>query len=388
MEKIKNKRIAIVGGGPGGLTLARLLQMNGADVKVYERDLNKDARVQGATLDLHEESGLKAIREAGLMEDFKINYRPGADKIRITDKHAAILYDQHDEQGHIEAFGDEYFRPEIDRGPLRKILLDSLKTDTVVWDSHFKTMVEVEGSWKLEFQNGLSAMADIVVAADGANSKIRPFITPLKPFYSGVTIVEGAVYHAETEAPDIFKLVNGGKVFAFGDEKSLIVSSKGDGSITFYTGCKTSESWYKASKIDFSNKAQVKAWFTNEFKGWDSKWLELFEKAESHFIPRPQYCMPLDQSWTSLSNLTMLGDAAHLMPPYAGEGVNMAMLDAVELCNCLLSSEFPDVQSAIAAYERQMLLRFADVARITLEQTDSLHSANAVSNMLELFNQL
>lgn len=388
MEKIKNKRIAIIGGGPGGLTLARLLQINGADVKVYERDLNKDARVQGATLDLHEESGLRAIRDAGLMDAFKANYRPGADKIRITDKHTFILYDQHEEQVENEAFGEEYFRPEIDRGPLRKILLDSLKSDTVVWDSHFKTMTETEGSWKMEFHNGSTAIADIVVAADGANSKIRPFITPLKPFYSGVTIVEGAVYSAETEAPEMYKLVNGGKVFAFGDEKSLIVSSKGDGSITFYTGCKTGENWYKESNIDFDDNAQVKDWFINEFKGWDSKWLELFEKAEPHFIPRPQYCMPLDQSWNTLPNLTMLGDAAHLMPPYAGEGVNMAMLDAVELCNCLLNPQLPDIQSAIASYESQMLARFTEVAQMTLDQTDSLHSANAVSNMLELFNQL
>ena len=52
---LENKLIAIVGGGPGGLTLARLLQLKGANVKVYERDLNKDARVQGSLLDLHED---------------------------------------------------------------------------------------------------------------------------------------------------------------------------------------------------------------------------------------------------------------------------------------------------------------------------------------------
>ena len=55
---LQDKQIAIVGGGPGGLTLARLLQQNGASVRVYERDLNRQVRVQGATLDLHDESGL------------------------------------------------------------------------------------------------------------------------------------------------------------------------------------------------------------------------------------------------------------------------------------------------------------------------------------------
>src|SRR6201999_430663 len=83
---IENKEIAIIGGGPGGLTLARLLQLNGADVKVYERDVSRAVRVQGATLDLHTESGLKALDVAGLMDDFKANYRPGADRMCITDK--------------------------------------------------------------------------------------------------------------------------------------------------------------------------------------------------------------------------------------------------------------------------------------------------------------
>src|SRR5580698_8666761 len=90
---VKNKTIAIVGGGPGGLTLARLLQLKGATVKVYERDRNKDARMPGATLDLHEESGLKALQEAGLMDAFRANYRPGADKLRLVDRHANILFD-------------------------------------------------------------------------------------------------------------------------------------------------------------------------------------------------------------------------------------------------------------------------------------------------------
>src|SRR4051794_1304726 len=93
MSLITDKNIAIVGGGPAGLTLARLLQMNGAEVKVYERDVNRSVRVQGATLDLHQESGLKALDVAGLMDAFRANYRPGADRMCITDKHATILFE-------------------------------------------------------------------------------------------------------------------------------------------------------------------------------------------------------------------------------------------------------------------------------------------------------
>ena len=377
MNNIKNKKIAIVGGGPGGLTLARLLQMNGADVKVYERDINKDARMQGATLDLHEESGLKALHEAGLMDAFNANFRPGADRVRIMDNHANIILDEHD------APKRPMDRPEIDRGPLQNILLDSLLPGTVVWDSHFLSLSPQSDSWKLEFKNGVSVIADIVIAADGANSKLRPYITPIKPFYSGVTAIEGAVHHSETASPKMHQLLKGGKIFAMGSEKSLIVSSKGDGSLVFYPGIKTDENWSRESGIDFSDKAQVLAWFKTAYADWDSVWQELFENA-GYFVPRPQYCMPFDQTWEALPNLTMLGDAAHLMPPYAGEGVNMAMLDALELSQCLLSDDFADTQAAIAAYETQMRARASEIAMITMESTAALHSPQAIDFLLSI----
>jgi 2-polyprenyl-6-methoxyphenol hydroxylase-like FAD-dependent oxidoreductase len=378
MKNIKNKKIAIVGGGPGGLTLARLLQMSGADVKVFERDLHKDARPKGATLDLHEESGLAALQEAGLMEAFRANYRPGADRLCVTDKNAAIMYEDHPKTE------EEIARPEIDRGPLQKILLDSLQPGTVVWGSQFVSLSPQGGSWKLEFKNGTSVYADIVIAADGANSKIRPYITSITPFYAGITAVEGAVYHSETASPRIHKLLNGGKIFAMGDEKTLIVSSKGDGSLVFYTGYKTDEQWTRESGIDFSDKAQVIAWFREEYSDWDDIWLELFENASLPFIPRPQYCIPLDQSWKALPNMTMLGDAAHLMPPYAGEGVNMAMLDALELSQCLISDNFPELQQAIASYEKQMRIRAAEIGKETLDSTAALHAPNAIPWLIDI----
>ena len=146
---MQHSSIAIVGGGPGGLTLARLLQIRGVEVKVYERDKNRDVRAQGATLDLHEESGLKALREAGLGEAFRANYRPGAEKLRVMDQHARILRDEH---GSATA---ETSRPEIDRGPLQKILLDSLLPDTIVWGSHFVSLSPRNGSWELQFKRAL-----------------------------------------------------------------------------------------------------------------------------------------------------------------------------------------------------------------------------------------
>jgi len=378
MNVIENKKIAIVGAGPGGLTLARLLQINGADVKVYERDLHKYARVQGATLDLHDESGLKALREAGLIGAFMANYRPGAELIRIIDKNATIIAED------IPTTEEEIGRPEIDRGPLQQILLDSLQPGTVIWDSHFEALSQQGDGWELTFKNGTSAFADLVIAADGANSKLRPYITPIKPFYSGIMVVEGSVYHSENASPIMHKLLNGGKIFAMGDSKTLIVSSKGDGSLVFYTGVKTGEEWVKKSGIDFSDKTQVLDWFKAEYEGWDNVWQELFENAVVPFITRPIYCMPLNQTWKALPNLTLLGDAAHLMPPFAGEGVNMAMLDALELSKCLTGGDFDDLQAAIATYEKQMRSRAAEAAQESLDSGELLHSPGAISFMMNI----
>ena len=373
-----NKSIAIVGAGPGGLTLARLLQLKGFSVTVYERDANEHARPKGATLDLHDESGLRAIREAGLTGAFTANYRPGADKLRVVDENATIFWDDHLKTG-------EATRPEIDRGPLQKILLDSLQPGTVRWDHAFVRMQSDAAGWNLEFTNGDAVYADIVVGADGANSKVRPWLTTIRPFYTGYTAVEGAVYDSAVNCPDIDGLLEGGKIFAFGDSKSLIVSSKGDGSLVFYPCFKAAASWVMDAGIDFNNRQQVVDWFIRDFPGWSKRWRSLFEQASGPLIPRPIYSMPLDQHWPAQSNLTLLGDAAHLMPPYAGEGVNMAMLDAVQLCHCLTDDAGEDPLAWIARYEKEMRARASVAAAQSIESLEALHAPDAIEFMLGIF---
>lgn len=383
---LQDKKIAIIGGGPGGLTLAKLLQRKGINVKVYERDLNREVRVQGATLDLHHESGLKALEQAGLMDAFKANYRPNADRLRIVDENAKIFLDDHHEESTGD-FGDEWFRPEIDRGPLRNLLLDSLQPDTVVWDSHIVSLENINDTWKIVFQNGQTATADIVIGADGAKSKIRPFVSPIKPFYSGVTVLEGNIADSAKNVPTIHNLLQGGKIMALGDSKTISVSAKGDGSLDFYIGWRTDANWITESGIDFKNTKQVLEWYKKEYSNWDAVWMELFEFENTTYTPRPQYCMPLDQKWETQANITIIGDAAHLMPPYAGEGVNMAMLDALQLSKSLTSEKFTDLKSAIAHYEEQMLARFAEIGKETMDNTEFMHSPSGLQKLLDMFSQ-
>lgn len=382
---LENKQVAIIGGGPGGLTLARLLQLKNVNVKVYERDLNKEARVQGSPLDLHDGSGLAAIHKADLFEEFKNNFLPGADKTLILNEKAEVFYSDHETNVH-EDFENEYFRPEIDRGALRKILLDSLQPETVVWNSHFVSMEAQNEGWLLHFKDGNTVYADIVIASDGANSKIRPYITDIKAFYTGILMLEGTIYDSAKNAPHIASLINGGKIMAFGDTQNILLGQKGSGDLGFYVSFKTDENWAKTNGLDYADKTQMLEWFKTEYREWSSDWYELFENVSAPFIPRPIYCMPLDQTWEALPNLTMIGDAAHVMPPFAGEGANMAMLDALELSECLTSYKYKTVQEAISDYENIMRKRASEAAQESIENGEKMHSKEALKTMLEFFS--
>lgn len=382
---LENKQVAIIGGGPGGLTLARLLQLQNVNVKVYERDLNKNARVQGSPLDMHDNSGLAAIRKANLFEEFRTNFMPGADKTLLLDEQATVFYSDH-ETNVEEDFGNEYFRPEIDRGVLRKILIESLQPETIVWDSHFISMEPQNEGWLLQFKNGLSVYADLVIGSDGANSKIRPYITEIKPFYSGITMLEGNIYESEKTAPHMHSLLNGGKIMAFGNEKNILMGQKGGGALGFYVSFRADENWSIESGLDFADKEQILEWFKSAYPEWSTVWYELFENVSVPFIPRLINCMPLDQTWEALPNVTIIGDAAHVMPPFAGEGANMAMLDALELSEYLTSDKYKTIQEAISFYESNMRERAAEAAKESLENGEKMHSKDSLKTMLEFFN--
>ena len=383
---LQDKQVAIVGGGPGGLTLARLLQLKGTRVNVYERDVTKDARVQGSPLDMHEESGWAALQQARLLSEFKRHIRHGADKKVVVNAQAEVRFSDHGPGPAADA-AREAARPEIDRGALRQLLLESLQPGTVVWNRQFMALESQDAGWRLHFKNGSTAYADLVIGADSANSKIRPYLTPSQAFYSGITMLEINVPDAANTAPHLYALLNGGKIMAFGDSKCLLGGQKGTGDLGFYASFKTAADWATASGLDYTNKTQLLAWFKQEYAGWSRQWDELFENATPPFIPRPIYCMPLTQDWEAQPNLTILGDAAHVMPPFAGEGANTAMWDALELSECLTAGRYATLREAIAAYESAMRQRAAQAAQTSLENGERMHSADALEKMLTIFGK-
>ncbi|KAF2326442.1 FAD-dependent oxidoreductase [Flavobacterium ginsenosidimutans] len=394
---LQNKQVAIIGGGMGGLILARLLQLQNVNVKVYERDLNSEVRVQGSPLDLHEDSGLKAMKQANLLTEFYENIRPTASKARIVNQNFELKFDEHNiQKTAFEEISNNHTnsleniskpRPEIDRSELRAILLESLLPETVVWNSQFLSMEKENQGWRLYFKNRKTIYADLVIAADGANSKVRSYLSTEKPIYSGITMIEGTIYNAKENAPNLFEFSKGGKVLALGNGQNIMYGTKRDGSLMFLLSTKIPENWLVESDLDFKDNQKIFEWFKEVYQDWSSEWHELFLSNELYFIPRPQYYFPLDQSWKTQENLSLIGDAAHRMPPFAGKGANLAMLDALELSECLTNNHFSDLKTAISYFEKRMLERAAEATKDTLRNGEQLHSKDALENLLSIFSK-
>ena len=376
MSAIAGKKIAIVGGGPGGLTLARLLQQSGAQVSVYERDQSRSARVQGSALDLHESSGLAALEAAGLTDAFWANHRPDLNNLRLTDDKGTVLYD------HRRQMSGAGQRPEIERGPLRDILLDSLQPGTVQWDCKLESAESQGEQVLLRFAGGRTALADIAIGSDGANSRLRELVTSIRPEYVGVSLVEGLIPAANQAIPELWNLLGGSALIALGGERTIGMGTKPDGSVLFYAGVKTQDAAARSSFEEASGADQRVAWFHANFQGWSGIWDALFREATS-MVWRPLLVCPTDQHWESKRNVTLIGDAAHVMPPYAGEGVNMAMLDALVLSRLLLSQDTSS--DAIAAYEAEMFARMRHMTEDTMVNTEMFYAPDASDRVVALF---
>lgn len=348
---IKQLQIAIIGTGPGGLTLARLLQQRGFAVTVYERDASRDARPQGGTLDLHDDSGQRAIRAMGLEQEFAAVSRPEGQATRLMNKSGRVLWDEVPEEG-------ENFRPEIDRSTLRDLLMDSLLPQTILWDSQVVQLTALPNEkWLVATRDDRQNIYDLVVGCDGGSSQARAPLSSAVPIYSGVTYIESGIVSSDTAAPDISSLVGGGTLFALGDAKAIIAQRNGGGYLRLYIAFATEETWNKNCGIDFNVPASARTALLNLFVDWAPELRRLIEGTEDRFIARPLYRLPFAHHWQTRPGLTLLGDAAHLMTPFAGQGANLAMLDAVDLVDCLTDATFPSLTEALAAFEKTMLER-------------------------------
>lgn len=361
----KAPRIAIIGGGPAGCSLARLLLQADIPVTIFEGEASPHVRGQGGTLDLHSATGLKVLKEAGLYDDFL--------KYARYDGEAFAMVDQNLKR-YISVGGASATtsrgRPEIDRIRLRQILLESLPPETIRWGCRLQSIDE---DLFLHFDHGVEREYDLIVGADGAWSKVRPLVSQARPIYSGIGGMHLLISDVEKRYPDLHKLVNRGSLFAFSSGKSIISQQIGDGALHVSAWSRRDESWIRDCAHDVHNAEEVKKAILQEFEGWAEPLLKLTQVADDNDVTaRSLYELPVGHRWTTRPGVTLIGDAAHLATPFGGEGVNVAMEDAFLLSRAVIAAaQDPEPLQAlpdqIKAFEEDMFRRGAAVQEFARE---------------------
>lgn len=399
-------RIAIIGGGPAGLTLGLLLHRRGIPFTIFElrnKPTDEDLDRPSGMLDLHEESGIAAIKECGLFGKFVNLTGECTEAQKVSDKDGKILYTDE---------GDLSERPEISRHALTKLLISHVPADQIKWGHKFfsatSSIMSGHTEMELDFGQHGKFTFDLVIGADGAWSKVRNLLTDIPPYYAGTQGITLTLQDITRKHPHLAELVGTGSFSALGN-RHAVMSQRGPHDSARVGIFLTTDDENFAATAGLVSKTAVEA---KEYILDDAALLGTWGPAMKDLVAvacdeetvdnpgtlvdiRPLYILPIGNSWGHSSTATVIGDAAHLMGPWAGEGVNLAMWDSLLLAESIIKAHESARQDGISFqqvldplmedFEVEMVARAKEKAEESLSNGQMLFGEDGATAFTEFF---
>ena len=368
--------ITIIGAGLGGLMLARVLHVHGIGSTVLEAETSPDVRKQGGMLDIHAHDGQVALAAGQLTDAFEALILEGRQAFRLLATDGSVLFEQPD-----DGTGS---RPEVQRGELRQMLLESLPAGIVQWG---RKVIDIrsqsDGRHAVDFADGTSIETRLLVGADGAWSKIRPLLSKAVPEFTGTGCIETYLFDADTRHQAAAGAVGGGAMGTPVSGKAIMAHRERGDTLHAYIMLEKPRSWFSA--IDFADPAAAANLVAAEFGGWAPELTALITDSDNQPVVRLFHALPVEHRWERVPGVTLLGDAAHVTAPN-GDGANLAMFDGAELALALVAH--PDnMELALRKYEEAMFVRSARSAGEGVGFYETLASEDPARRMIAMFRE-
>ena len=139
-----------------------------------------------------------------------------------------------------------------------------------------------------------------------------------------------------------------------------------------YIGLRVPENWFQTSGLESLDAHDTREALCAEFAGWSTDLLLSIRRSEGPLVPRPIYELPAGHHWEHREGITLVGDAAHVMSPFGGDGANLAMLDGADLAEALLQADW---RAAVEQCERSMCARAESRPAVRARRFKRLFSA-------------
>jgi 2-polyprenyl-6-methoxyphenol hydroxylase-like FAD-dependent oxidoreductase len=354
--------IIIIGAGIGGLTLANVLHQFHPKINVhlFERDSVAHAHTQGGTLGLKKPGGLDALQRLGMEEAIRAVSQPVTQFTILT------------QQGkHLLTLRGQPHSLRVPRAALRDLLLRDVH-HLITFDACCTGYTECQGKPVVQFADGRMDSADIVVDCSGVKSVIRRQLIGDRPHYLGISSISGGM-----RTTDQHPWLTDGPVLVIGEGVSLILEQQQlalGWSATLRT-CQKEWERLSSSGLQELVKTSIRHWSASLREIIDATPTDLITSLGGFYDREP-----LQHARTG--TLVLLGDAAHPMSPFRGEGANMAMLDALSLVGVLQTARERQLIHILARYEQEMLVRTRKAVLQSRRAAKEIHSPNPVTQAL------